>query len=814
MTSSLIVCTTGVSPVDKCEGDRVYDGTKQPRNAFDCECVVFGQFAVEHGIPIVTCEWLDAVVNGGSVKQGCLISISGPIFDKRERGVLKELIEGHGGVYTPDLKKDCTHLVTCTTEGLKYQFAKKWRIKTVDRRWVSESVATGVLLDAEMFPVVEEGGCGFKIEDVEINENSESFLEGCKIYLTDSFDDKEVLILKRLILSACGLRMQEFSSGVTHVINKTNNLNMKTKEMIDLNENSAIVLNVKWLVESYKQQRMLSYSSFIVSDAVQKLQRQSSVLIQDSIWLQSSNKVENRFGEKINKKVGFFSGCSFKVLCNQKINLEKSIIENGGIIEETNPKYFIVDLDQSDEESNSLVSETFSNGASTSTLMVTTLWVNRCIFEQRLININECDYFKPLRFKIEFEYKVCVTGFEDKEYLREDLKKIVNYFGGEFLSSFSKKCSILICEKPKGMKFEKAKSWEIPCVKFDWILKIIKLKKIIPFNEFLFNGEVMGESMGESIGEVMGEVENKDNRVSRDNRDDRDDRVNSVNRDNYINLNKLNDVKDVNSVQQSDVKSFKSVNPFETPFEFSNSNNGIFSPINSSLNQMVKVNNLKSPLSSKQNNSSQSNLILPSFDSSLINENEILKDCIIYVSHRLFHRRQELSNLALKCGAKFLWSFENDVTHFIHQGNRIHESFKEFKLAQQKKMFIVSPWWLFNSAQSCTRLDESNFPHIFHPNKPRLEFTPQSLTCSQNVDFIYKTFESKNNKRDFRESKGAIGEDKESKPETKETKFESFKQFNNKDFNQLATPVKDDKAFLAPLNQTKSQSAMTIKFYL
>lgn len=66
-------------------------------------------------------------------------------------------------------------------------------------------------------------------------------------------------------------------------------------------------------------------------------------------------------------------------------------------------------------------------------------------------------------------------------------------------------------------------------------------------------------------------------------------------------------------------------------------------------------------------------------------------------------------------GAKFEWEFSDTCTHFIHHilliysanpssvimnldflhGNSEMENFKDFRQAKKnRKMFIVSPWWL------------------------------------------------------------------------------------------------------------------------
>jgi hypothetical protein len=56
------------------------------------------------------------------------------------RASISTLIEQNGGTYTPDLTKNCTHLLTTVAEGRKFEFAQTWKVLTVHPDWLKDSV--------------------------------------------------------------------------------------------------------------------------------------------------------------------------------------------------------------------------------------------------------------------------------------------------------------------------------------------------------------------------------------------------------------------------------------------------------------------------------------------------------------------------------------------------------------------------------------------------------------------------------------------------------------------------------------------------
>lgn len=67
------------------------------------------------------------------------------------RAQLQECISANGGEYRGDLTKDVTHLVACTPEGKKYQYATQWEIKVVGLKWLRDSMDRRMILEEALY---------------------------------------------------------------------------------------------------------------------------------------------------------------------------------------------------------------------------------------------------------------------------------------------------------------------------------------------------------------------------------------------------------------------------------------------------------------------------------------------------------------------------------------------------------------------------------------------------------------------------------------------------------------------------------------
>ncbi|KAJ1965651.1 protein kinase activating protein dpb11, partial [Dispira parvispora] len=95
--------------------------------------------------------------------------------------------------------------------------------------------------------------------------------------------------------------------------------------------------------------------------------------------------------------------------------------------------------------------------------------------------------------------------------------------------------------------------------------------------------------------------------------------------------------------------------------------------------------------------------------------NGILRGLVLCLSQRISHRRAELTEISQILGAHVTWVMSDVCTHFVHQGTKVNETFRDFKLAKQLHKPIVSPWWLHKCYEERRRLPEKAYPHTFNP---------------------------------------------------------------------------------------------------
>ena len=73
-------------------------------------------------------------------------------MSRKDKEALKKKIESYGGIYSPSLEMETTAvLITPTTEGDKYEYAKKWQIPCVGPDWVLDSIHKGHCLPTDQY---------------------------------------------------------------------------------------------------------------------------------------------------------------------------------------------------------------------------------------------------------------------------------------------------------------------------------------------------------------------------------------------------------------------------------------------------------------------------------------------------------------------------------------------------------------------------------------------------------------------------------------------------------------------------------------
>ncbi|XP_062097830.1 uncharacterized protein LOC133803732 isoform X2 [Humulus lupulus] len=112
--------------------------------------------------PIITVDWLYQCWNEHRIiphESFRLLPFSGLTIcvtriPADERKEMEKVIIQHGGKYSAELTKKCTHLISDAPEGDKYKVARRWgHIHIITRKWFDQSVARRARLNEESYPV-------------------------------------------------------------------------------------------------------------------------------------------------------------------------------------------------------------------------------------------------------------------------------------------------------------------------------------------------------------------------------------------------------------------------------------------------------------------------------------------------------------------------------------------------------------------------------------------------------------------------------------------------------------------------------------
>ncbi|ESO82380.1 hypothetical protein LOTGIDRAFT_236998 [Lottia gigantea] len=66
---------------------------------------------------------------------------------------------------------------------------------------------------------------------------------------------------------------------------------------------------------------------------------------------------------------------------------------------------------------------------------------------------------------------ICVTNFDGEE--RKRVKQLITSLGAKYTGYLTHTNSVLICKKPDGVKYKKAKEWKIPVVNVQWLTDLL-----------------------------------------------------------------------------------------------------------------------------------------------------------------------------------------------------------------------------------------------------------------------------------------------------------------------------------------------------
>ncbi|KAM9552229.1 DNA topoisomerase 2-binding protein 1-A-like isoform 3-T3 [Salvelinus alpinus] len=224
------------------------------------------------------------------VLRGCTVCVTG--LSTVERKEVQRLCQQHGASYTGQLKmNECTHLIVSKPSGQKYEYAQKWNVFCVSLHWLFDSIEKGFCQDESRYtstPTVtskkkEEFLLG--LSHISVNTSmtvddtvmtnatvsrldtpdpidaldftvcpTDDLLDGCKLYLC-GLPGKRLEKLRRLINIAGGLRLNQPSKDLTHVV--MGDQDEDTKTFLAKATHRPHVVTVQWLLDSFSRGSLL-----------------------------------------------------------------------------------------------------------------------------------------------------------------------------------------------------------------------------------------------------------------------------------------------------------------------------------------------------------------------------------------------------------------------------------------------------------------------------------------------------------------------------------------------------------------------------
>uniref|UniRef100_A0A4W5MGE4 DNA topoisomerase II binding protein 1 n=1 Tax=Hucho hucho TaxID=62062 RepID=A0A4W5MGE4_9TELE len=224
------------------------------------------------------------------VLRGCTVCVTG--LSTVERKEVQRLCQQHGASYTGKLKmNECTHLIVGKPSGQKYEYAQKWNVFCVSLHWLFDSIEKGFCQDESCYtstPTVtskkkEEFLLGLSHISVNtsmtVNDTAmtnatishldtpdpidalditvcptDDLLDGCKLYLC-ALPGKRLEKLRRLVNMAGGLRLNQPSEDLTHVV--MGDQDEDTKTFLAKATRRPHVVTVQWLLDSFSRGSLL-----------------------------------------------------------------------------------------------------------------------------------------------------------------------------------------------------------------------------------------------------------------------------------------------------------------------------------------------------------------------------------------------------------------------------------------------------------------------------------------------------------------------------------------------------------------------------
>ncbi|XP_029978784.1 DNA topoisomerase 2-binding protein 1 isoform X2 [Sphaeramia orbicularis] len=517
------------------------------------------------------------------VLQGCTICVTG--LSSTERKEVQRLCEQHGATYTGQLKmNECTHLIVSEPTGQKYECARKWNVYCVSLHWLFDSIQKGFCQDESRYIVErnaatkstrphtstptgnnkkEEGPSVLGLSNISVNASmtindtaltngtishlegpdpidsfdltvcpADDILDGCKLYLCGLLM-KKLEKLRRLVNSAGGLRFNQPSEDLTHVV--MGDLDLDLKNFLSKATHRPHVVTVQWLLDSFSKGSLLPETDYLhpsclppapaavthhappsrpsvvppmASPSTPRQKRAEEDLLSQYMdddptvvdmpppvhdtsrrsvsspagppsepWAPNrSTRQEPDSSLQEASEAGLFIGKRFLLVgfgAEAESQLSVLVIENGGRVL-TGRSRVVADY--------AVVPQLGCSVEATVDEVVTDTWLAMCVEKECVLQLSSNPLFTPVpvmdgRFPLK-DCVLSVSQFTGAE--RESLVDLAKHLGANVQDYFvrlanQKKGMLasthLVLQSPDGTKYQAAKKWGLPAVTMHWILE-------------------------------------------------------------------------------------------------------------------------------------------------------------------------------------------------------------------------------------------------------------------------------------------------------------------------------------------------------
>ncbi|XP_024530556.1 DNA topoisomerase 2-binding protein 1 isoform X2 [Selaginella moellendorffii] len=450
------------------------------------------------------------------------------LCDTDVRVRIAEAANQNGASYSPNLTKECTHLIATSPDGEKFLASKTWgTIKVVNQDWLWQSLASQVCLDEDLFPVTVQARNDTSVVDdmpesisyqVVANQchsgglqvvqplqgsgrtEADSYLANCRFYIV-GFQPDDMKRLVDIVLDGGATRYIELNKTVTHIVLGSVS-DSEVKSVQRATAGGAIqVVTSAWLEECAQTRQEIGVANTHVPSQMLPGSLRSDVLPQKphrvqsldispatAVVLETVSAANSDMKEQ--KEKGVFFGVTFAFLekssCYEVI--KKEIVEGikaaGGAFEDACSK------------ADYLIGFHGSPSPKLNVSIVSIHWLQQCLLEGKLLDTKGHVLYRPLPCRIPlpgFEsFRLCISQYDDKD--RTLCRHLCGLLGAKFNNTLTKKVTHLLCKAGDGDKFQAAVLLGIPAVTIEWLYACVGQNAVVSLEDYSVQAPPSGRS--------------------------------------------------------------------------------------------------------------------------------------------------------------------------------------------------------------------------------------------------------------------------------------------------------------------------------